>query len=76
MALACGAAEANALGSGLVESPVFMAFLPGLCRELLGEELKLPSVATWWCHDPAARPKGTVLGDVVGRALIYDTVSK
>ena len=40
---------ANALGSGLMESPAFLAFLPGLCRHLLGEELKLPSVATWWC---------------------------
>jgi uncharacterized circularly permuted ATP-grasp superfamily protein/uncharacterized alpha-E superfamily protein len=40
---------ANALGSGLVQSPAFMAFLPGLCRHLLCEELKLPSVATWWC---------------------------
>jgi uncharacterized circularly permuted ATP-grasp superfamily protein/uncharacterized alpha-E superfamily protein len=46
---------ANALGSGLVESPVFLAFLPGLCRHLLGEELKLPSVATWWCGQPAER---------------------
>jgi uncharacterized alpha-E superfamily protein len=26
-----------------------MPFLPGLCTELLGEKLKLPSVATWWC---------------------------
>jgi uncharacterized circularly permuted ATP-grasp superfamily protein/uncharacterized alpha-E superfamily protein len=40
---------ANALGAGLVEAPVFLAFLPRLCRHLLGEELKLPSVATWWC---------------------------
>jgi uncharacterized circularly permuted ATP-grasp superfamily protein len=24
-------------------------FLPGLCRQLLGDELKMPSVATWWC---------------------------
>jgi uncharacterized circularly permuted ATP-grasp superfamily protein/uncharacterized alpha-E superfamily protein len=46
---------ANALGSGLVQSPAFMAFLPGLCRHLLGEELKLPSVATWWCGQTAAR---------------------
>ncbi len=43
---------ANALGSGLVETPVFLAFLPGLCLKLLGEELKLPSVATWWCGQP------------------------
>jgi uncharacterized circularly permuted ATP-grasp superfamily protein/uncharacterized alpha-E superfamily protein len=40
---------ANAIGSGLLESPAFLAFLPSLCRHLLGEELKLPSVATWWC---------------------------
>lgn len=40
---------ANALGSGAVETPALAAFLPGLCRCLLGEELKLPSLATWWC---------------------------
>lgn len=40
---------ANALGTGLVQSPAFMAFLAPLCRALLGEDLKLPSVATWWC---------------------------
>jgi uncharacterized circularly permuted ATP-grasp superfamily protein/uncharacterized alpha-E superfamily protein len=40
---------ANALGTSLLESPAFLAFLPGLCQRLLGEELKLPSVATWWC---------------------------
>ena len=46
---------ANALGSGLVQSPAFMSFLPGLCNHLLGEKLKLPSVATWWCGQKAAR---------------------
>ena len=46
---------ANALGSGLVQSPAFMSFLPGLCDHLLGEKLKLPSVATWWCGQKAAR---------------------
>lgn len=40
---------ANALGSNLVESPAFLAFLPSLCRLLLGEDLLIPSVATWWC---------------------------
>ena len=40
---------ANALGSGLIETAATMPFLPGLCRHLLGETLKLPSVATWWC---------------------------
>ena len=36
---------ANALGAGLLESPAFLAFLPGLCRQVLGEELLMPSVA-------------------------------
>ncbi|MDJ0865020.1 MAG: circularly permuted type 2 ATP-grasp protein [Myxococcota bacterium] len=43
---------ANALGSGLAETAATMAFLPGLCRELLGETLRMPSVATWWCGQP------------------------
>jgi uncharacterized circularly permuted ATP-grasp superfamily protein/uncharacterized alpha-E superfamily protein len=47
---------ANALGSGLVESPALLAFLPKLAARLLGESLALPSVATWWCGDePALR---------------------
>ena len=47
---------ANALGSGLIESAAFMAFLPGLCLSIsLGEELKLPSVATWWCGQEKER---------------------
>jgi uncharacterized alpha-E superfamily protein len=45
---------ANALGSSLLQSPAFLAFLPGLCRHLLGEELKLPSAATWWCGQKSA----------------------
>ena len=40
---------ANALGSGLIETAAIMPFLPGLSAQLLGEKLKLPSVATWWC---------------------------
>jgi len=41
----------NALGSGLVESPAFFPFLPGLATHLLGEDLRLPSVTTWWCGE-------------------------
>lgn len=47
-------AMANALGSGLVETPALLAYLPALCRHVLGEELKIPSVPTWWCGDPEA----------------------
>jgi uncharacterized alpha-E superfamily protein len=42
-------AVANALGSGLIETSAFMPFLPGLSKRILGEDLKLPTVATWWC---------------------------
>ena len=49
-AVRCGnVAIANALGSGVVESAAPSAFYPALCRQLLGEELKMPTVATWWC---------------------------
>jgi len=47
-------AVANALGSGLTETSAFMPFLPGLSQRMLGEPLKLPSVATWWCGQPEA----------------------
>ena len=45
---------ANALGSGLIETPALMPFLPGLSSRFLGEKLKLPSVATWWCGQAPA----------------------
>ncbi|WP_395738384.1 circularly permuted type 2 ATP-grasp protein [Prosthecobacter sp.] len=48
----------NALGSGLAEAPALMAFLPGLCRKLLGSDLLMPSVATWWCGQE--RPRAEV----------------
>jgi uncharacterized circularly permuted ATP-grasp superfamily protein/uncharacterized alpha-E superfamily protein len=40
---------ANALGAGLLQAPGFLPFLPALCKHLLGEELLLPPVPTWWC---------------------------
>ena len=40
---------ANTPGCGITGAPVFMAFLPAICRHLLGEELLMPSIATWWC---------------------------
>lgn len=45
-------AIANPLGSSVLENPGLMPFLPGLARELLGQELILPSAATWWCGQP------------------------
>jgi uncharacterized circularly permuted ATP-grasp superfamily protein/uncharacterized alpha-E superfamily protein len=45
----------NALGAGAVESSALMAFLPPLCRQMLDEELLIPSVATWWCGQEEPR---------------------
>ena len=43
---------ANALGSGVLESPGLLGFLPKINHYLFGEELLLPSIATWWCGEP------------------------
>jgi len=44
----------NALGANLPESGALLGFLPAICEQLQGEPLKMPSVATWWCGEPAA----------------------
>ncbi|WP_232506125.1 circularly permuted type 2 ATP-grasp protein [Microlunatus flavus] len=41
----------NTIGSGVLENPALLPFLPDLCERLLGEPLRLPSVDTWWCGD-------------------------
>jgi uncharacterized circularly permuted ATP-grasp superfamily protein/uncharacterized alpha-E superfamily protein len=46
---------ANSLGSSLMQTPALSGFLPGLCRDVLGEDLHMPSVATWWCGEESAR---------------------
>lgn len=42
-------AVVNPLGASLLENPALNAFLPAIARHLLGQELKLPSAASWWC---------------------------
>lgn len=44
----------NNLGSGVLENPALLPFLPDLSERLLGAPLRLPSVETWWCGDPAS----------------------
>ena len=58
---------ANALGSGFLESSAVQGFLPGIARALLGEQLALPSLPTWWCGEAAAW--AAVRDDLVGRVL-------
>ena len=38
----------NALGAGLVEARAMLAFLPALAPNVLGADLAIPNVATWW----------------------------
>ena len=45
---------ANGLGSSVLESGAMLGFLPKIAERLLGQELLMPSVATWWCGEPAA----------------------
>jgi uncharacterized alpha-E superfamily protein len=45
---------ANPLGSGVLESAAWMGFIPAAAERLLGEKLRLPSVATWWCGEQPA----------------------
>ena len=45
----------NVPGSGFVESPALHGFLPGIAEALLGEDLLLPGLPTWWCGEEAAR---------------------
>src|SRR5277367_1754291 len=38
----------NSLGAGLVEARAMLAFLPALAPTVLGAELMMPNIATWW----------------------------
>ena len=42
----------NTLGSGALENPGLMRFLPGIAQHLLGHDLDLPCVPSWWCGAP------------------------
>jgi uncharacterized circularly permuted ATP-grasp superfamily protein/uncharacterized alpha-E superfamily protein len=44
----------NTPGCGVLETPALHGFLPRLCQQVLGEELALPSVDSWWCGEAAA----------------------
>ncbi|QKO21296.1 circularly permuted type 2 ATP-grasp protein [Rhodoferax sp. BAB1] len=44
---------ANAPGSAFLESSALLGFLPALAKHLLGEELSLPALPTWWCGERA-----------------------
>lgn len=45
---------ANALGSGVLETGAFSGFYPAIAERLLGEPLRMPSIASWWCGETPA----------------------
>lgn len=45
---------ANALGTGVLESAAWLGFLPPIAERLIGEQLLLPEVATWWLGEKPA----------------------
>ena len=61
----------NALGSGVIEARAMMAFLPRICETLMGQPLKLPNIATWWCGQPTERAYVEANADrmMIGAAL-------
>ena len=48
-------AIANPLGSNVLENPGIIPFLPKVARYFLGQDLRLPSVASWWCGQKKER---------------------
>jgi uncharacterized circularly permuted ATP-grasp superfamily protein/uncharacterized alpha-E superfamily protein len=61
----------NSLGAGLVEARALLAFLPALAPIVLGAELKMSNVATWWLGRPDVREEmiGKLDGMVVAAAF-------
>ena len=53
-----GVVVANMPGSGVLEARALLGFLPSLSRRVLGEDLKIPHIATWWCGQKSAREIG------------------
>ncbi|MGB0905391.1 MAG: circularly permuted type 2 ATP-grasp protein, partial [Mangrovicoccus sp.] len=68
----------NALGSGILETRAFLAFVPRICEALRGEQLKMPNIATWWCGQPTERDhvksniEKMMIGPALGTRLPFD----
>ena len=43
---------ANPIGSSILESPGLMPFLQNISRRMLGADLIIPNIASWWCGQP------------------------
>lgn len=69
----------NALGSGILETRAFLAFMPRICEKLRGEPLRLPNIATWWCGQEnerahvKANAQSMTIGDAYSARLPFET---
>ncbi|GGF46093.1 hypothetical protein GCM10011519_19980 [Marmoricola endophyticus] len=59
----------NGLGSGVLESPALLPYLPAACRHLLDEDLRLASVPTWWGGSEEGRAALLDRSDLVVRTV-------
>jgi len=60
----------NTLGSGILENSGLAGVMPVLSKHLLGTDLLLDPVPTWWCGDPSGRSHVLAkLGEFVVRPL-------
>ena len=76
-----GVVLANALGGGVIESPAMDAYLPNIARALLGEDLKIPDIATIWCgtewgrKEALSRMNGAILRDAFDARPMFSRYS-
>lgn len=72
----------NPIGSGFLETPALPLFLPTLCKELLGEDLRLHNHPTWWCGNVedldyvSANLSHLTLGSALDRQAEIDLTGK
>ncbi|TDT43702.1 putative circularly permuted ATP-grasp superfamily protein [Maribacter spongiicola] len=45
----------NPIGSGVIENPGLIPFMPAISKFFLDEELELPQIASWWCGQEKER---------------------
>ena len=65
----------NTLGSGVLENAGLGGLMSTLAKHLLGTDLILESVPSWWCGDPASRSHVLAhLGELVVRPLSRSTL--
>lgn len=72
-------AMVNALGSGVLEMRALLAFMPRLAQALLGEPLKMPNIATWWCGQESEREHvranadRMMIGEALSTRMLFDS---